>query len=180
MVGSTEVQGLHPRVGRSGFVGPKRSAALELRRVPRGSASGPDWRKRGRRRPAWAAGPGQRCGRTAHTRRYIRRASSVFSPIGTGITEAHASPAVALHTGTGGHRPLVADRMPLSAEPRDTLRALARNESRSRLSQRACHGSHAPDCPPTRCRARTAHRLSRADASGGQNRCVRRVGTKNA
>jgi hypothetical protein len=29
-------------------------------------------------------------------------------------------------------------------------------------------------------RARTAHRLSRAGASAGQNRCVRRVGTKNA
>ena len=35
-------------------------------------------------------------------------------------------------------------------------------------------------CRPARLRARTAHWLSRAGGSAGQNRCVRRVGTKNA
>ena len=35
-------------------------------------------------------------------------------------------------------------------------------------------------CRPARLRARTAHGLSRAGGSAGQNRCVRRVGTKHA
>ena len=35
-------------------------------------------------------------------------------------------------------------------------------------------------CRPARLRARTAHGLSRAGGSAGQNRCVCRVGTKNA
>src|SRR5215475_7887611 len=59
-----------------------------------------------------------------------------------------ASPAVARHTGPGGHRPLVADSVMLSAAPRDTLRAMARHASRSRQSPRACQGWPAPDCRP--------------------------------
>ena len=37
-----------------------------------------------------------------------------------------------------------------------------------------------PCCRPARLRARTAHRLVRTGASAGQNRCMRRVWTKNA
>ena len=54
------------------------------------------------------------------------------------------------------------------------------NGLRSRPGQRACLRSPYPCCRPARLRARIAHRLSRAGSSAGQNRCVRRVWTKNA
>jgi len=41
VVGGTHVQGFHPRVGRGRFVGAKRSAALELRRVRPSPREGP-------------------------------------------------------------------------------------------------------------------------------------------
>ena len=81
VVRGTQVQGLHPGVGRGGGIEAKRPAALEQRCIGTGPRQVPAGEKRSTSSRTgcrlWA-----KSGRTARTQRYIRRAASVFLLVG--------------------------------------------------------------------------------------------------